>query len=79
MAKVIKNGNSQAIIINKQELKASGIDIGDSLEVIIQDDQISFVEKAKSLKDEIQDFYRQGGQYNEKEIDFGVPVGDEIC
>lgn len=79
MAKVIKNGNSYAITVNKQELKASGIDISDSLEVIIQDGQISFVKKAQSLKDEIQDFYRQGGQYNEKEIDFGVPVGDEIC
>ncbi|OOV39552.1 hypothetical protein BS756_00785 [Staphylococcus sp. MB371] len=78
MAKVIKSGNSQAITINKQELKASGIDIGDSLEVIIQDGKISFVKQEKSLKDEIQDFYRQGGQYNEKEIDFGSPVGDEI-
>ncbi|MDT0696765.1 AbrB family transcriptional regulator [Mammaliicoccus sciuri] len=78
MAKVIKNGNSYAITVNKQELKASGIDISDSLEVIIQDGQISFVKKAQSLKDEIQDFYRQGGQYNEKEIDFGGPVGNEI-
>lgn len=25
----------------------------------------------------MQDFYRQGGQYIEKEIDFGKPVGDE--
>ncbi|WP_239738698.1 MULTISPECIES: AbrB family transcriptional regulator [unclassified Mammaliicoccus] len=78
MAKVIKNGNSYAITVNKQELKASGIDISDSLEVIIQDGQISFVKKTKSLKDEIQEFYRQGGQYNEKEIDFGGPVGNEI-
>lgn len=78
MAKVIKNGNSYAITVNKQELKASGIDISDSLEVIIQDGQISFVKKAQSLKDEIQDFYRQGGQYNEKEIDFGGPVGNEL-
>jgi antitoxin MazE len=78
MAKVIKSGNSQAITINKQELKASGINIGDNLEVIIQDSQISFVKKARSLKDEIQDFYRQGGQYNEKEIDFGGPVNNEI-
>jgi antitoxin MazE len=31
----------------------------------------------KTLKEEIQDFYRQGGQYTEKEIDFGKPVGDE--
>lgn len=78
MAEVIKNGNSYAITVNKQELKASGIDISDSLEVIIQDGQISFVKKTKSLKDEIQEFYRQGGQYNEKEIDFGGPVGNEI-
>ncbi|WP_239751414.1 hypothetical protein [Mammaliicoccus sp. N-M52] len=50
MAEVIKNGNSYAITVNKQELKASGIDISDSLEVIIQDGQISFVKKNKIIK-----------------------------
>ncbi|MDT0696746.1 MULTISPECIES: hypothetical protein [Staphylococcaceae] len=35
------------------------------------------MEDDKTLKEEIQDFYRQGGQYTEKEIDFGKPVGDE--
>lgn len=31
----------------------------------------------KTLKEEIQDFYLNGGIYDEIEIDFGEPVGYE--
>ena len=33
------------------------------------------MEKEKSLKEKIQDFYKNGGRYEEKEIDFGKPKG----
>jgi len=35
------------------------------------------LEKEKSLKEEIQDFYLNGGTYDEKEIYFGDSVGEE--
>ena len=36
------------------------------------------MEKEKSLKEKIQDFYKNGGRYEEKEIDFGKPKGSEV-
>lgn len=36
------------------------------------------MEKEKSLKEEIQDFYKNGGRYEEKEIDFGKPKESEV-
>jgi len=35
------------------------------------------LEEEKTLKEKIQDFYLNGGTYDEVEIDFGKPVGDE--
>lgn len=36
------------------------------------------MEKEKSLKEKIQDFYKNGDRYDEKEIDFGKPKGSEV-
>lgn len=33
------------------------------------------MEKEKSLKEKIQEFYKNGGRYEEKEIDFGKSKG----
>lgn len=36
------------------------------------------MENEKSIKEEIQEFYLNGGQYNEEEIDFGKREGSEL-
>ena len=36
------------------------------------------LKKEKSLKEKIQDFYKNGSRYEEKEIDFGKPKGLEV-
>lgn|SRR5699024_4389825 len=77
-AKVFKSGNSQAISLNKSAFNEAGLSIGDELIVEIKDEQLTFTKKEKDIKDEIQDFYRQGGKYDEKEIDFGESVGKEL-
>lgn len=78
LARVIKNGNSQAITLNKNVLIESGLNIGDSLSVEVNDREIKFIKNNKSIIDEIHDFYRNGGYYDEKEIDFGKSVGREL-
>ena len=78
LSSVFKSGNGQAISLNKTVLNQAGLDIGDNLEVDIQDGVVKFTKKEKSIKDEIQDFYRNGGRYEEDEIDFGRPVGEEV-
>lgn len=40
--------------------------------------EVMRMNEEKNLKDEIQDFYLNGGTYNEEEIDFGKPQGEEI-
>lgn len=78
LAKVIKNGNSQAITLNKNILNESGLNIGDNLTVEVNDGEIKFTKNNKSIIDEIHDFYRNGGYYDEEEIDFGESVGREL-
>jgi len=77
LARVFKTGNSQAISLNKIALAKAGLEVGDELEYQIRDGEIIFTKKEKSLKDEIQEFYRNGGRYEEPEIDFGETVGEE--
>ena len=78
LAKVVKNGNSQAITLNKIVLNESGLNIGDSLSVEVNDGEIKFTKNNKSIIDEIHGFYRNGGYYDEEEIDFGKSVGCEL-
>ncbi|MDU7036000.1 MULTISPECIES: hypothetical protein [unclassified Staphylococcus] len=78
LSKVIKNGNSQAISLNKSILNEAGLNIGDSLNVEINEGVVKFTKREKSIIDEIYDFYRNGGHYDEKEIDFGDEVGQEL-
>lgn len=78
LSSIFKIGNGQAISVNKTVLNQAGLEIGDNLEVDIQDGVVTFTKKEKSIKDEIQDFYRNGGRYEEEEIDFGQSIGKEI-
>lgn len=39
--------------------------------------EVLTLEYEKTIKEQIQDFYLNGGTYDEIEIDFGEPVGDE--
>ncbi|MGI2314190.1 AbrB/MazE/SpoVT family DNA-binding domain-containing protein [Staphylococcus cohnii] len=77
LSRIFKNGNSQAISLNKTVLNQAGLEIGDNLVVEIESGVVKLTKKEKSIKDEIQDFYRNGGRYEEEEIDFGTPVGEE--
>jgi len=77
LAKVIKNGNSQAISVSKTALTKAGFDIGDELECHVHAGEIVFTKKEETLKDEIQSFYKNGRRYQEEEIDFGEPVDKE--
>lgn len=78
IAKVFKSGNSQAISLNKSALNEAGLSIGDELILEIKEEQLTFTKKEVDIKDEIQDFYRRGGKYDEEEVDFGDPVGKEL-
>lgn len=78
ISRIFKNGNSQAISLNKTVLNQAGLEIGDNLVVEIENGVVKLTKKEKSIKDEIQDFYRNGGRYEEEEIDFGGPVGEEV-
>lgn len=78
LSRVFKSGNSQAISLNKTVLNQAGLEIGDNLVVETDNGVVTLTKKEKSIKDEIQDFYRNGGRYEEEEIDFGGPVGEEV-
>lgn len=75
--RVFKNGNSQAISLSKQALNDSGFEIGDKVEVYATKNSVTFEKKELSIKEKIQEYYRNGGSYNEKEIDFGEDQGRE--
>ena len=77
MAKVFKNGNSQAITLNRYELEQAGLKIGDELQVEIENKQIIF-KKKEDLRQAIHDYYDNGGYYDEEEVDFGDAAGEEI-
>lgn len=78
ISKVVRNGNSQAITLNKKILQEAGLSIGDNLNVEVKDGEIKFTKNDKSIIEEIHNFYLNGGYYDEEEIDFGEPVGREI-
>lgn len=76
-AKVVKSGNSQAISLNKYALTQAGLEIGDELEYEINQNQIIFTKKDNSIKDDIINFYKDGGYYKEAEVDYGNDAGNE--
>jgi len=68
LAKVIKRGNDHAISLSKTALTKAGFEIGDELEFQVRDGEIRLAKKEKTLKKEIQNFYKNGGRYQEPEL-----------
>ncbi|AEA01229.1 MULTISPECIES: AbrB/MazE/SpoVT family DNA-binding domain-containing protein [Aerococcus] len=60
-AKVIKNGNSQAISLSKTASELSHFKIGDQLELKIDNETIQITKKENNLKDKIRAFYQMLG------------------
>lgn len=78
-SKIFRHGNSQAITLNKESLYKAGFEIGDILEGDIKDGKLIFTKKeGPTFKEMIQDFYRNGGMYNESVIFDDQPTGKEI-
>lgn len=78
-AKIFKHGNSQAITLNKEALYKTGFNVGDILEGHLEDGKLVFEKKeVYSLKEKIQDYYRNGGTYHEPEFFDDDSVGKEI-
>jgi len=77
LAKVIKDGNGHAISLDKTALTEAGFEIGDEMKYQVRDGEIRITKKEDTLKEGIQNFYKNGGRYQEPEIDFGEPVGKE--
>lgn len=70
------------LILQGRELNCvykAGFDIGDILEVDIKDGKLIFTKKeGPTFKEMIQDFYRNGGKYNESIIFDDQPTGKEV-
>jgi len=77
LAKVIKSDNGPAISLNKAALSKAGFEIGDELECQVRAGEIRFTKKEETLKDEIQNFYKNSGRSQKEETDFGEPEGKE--
>lgn len=68
LAIVFKDGDKQAISIDESVLKEAHLQIGDTLEIRVENGKLLLTKIEKPIKDEIQDFYRNGGCYTENEI-----------
>ncbi|MCY3025324.1 AbrB/MazE/SpoVT family DNA-binding domain-containing protein [Aerococcus loyolae] len=70
-ARVIKNGNGQAISLSKTALELANFQIGDQLDLKIENESIQVTKKDNNLKDKIRNFYQNGGLYEEELINYG--------
>lgn len=76
VTKVQKWGNSQGLRLSKQVLDLADIAIGDDVQIIVGDGQIT-VKKAGSKYDLAELVARIPKRYKATEVDFGPPVGKE--
>jgi antitoxin MazE len=76
VTKVQKWGNSQGLRLSKQVLELADIAIGDDVQIIVGDGQIT-VKKAGSKYDLAELVARIPKEYRPKEVGFGPPVGKE--
>jgi antitoxin MazE len=76
VTKVQKWGNSQGLRLSKHVLDLAGIGIGDDVQIIVGDGQIT-VKKAGSKYDLAELVARIPKRYKAKEVDFGPPAGKE--
>ena len=76
VTKVQKWGNSQGLCLSKHVLDLADIAIGDDVQIIVGDGQIT-VKKAGSKYDLAELVARIPKRYKAREVDFGPPVGKE--
>ena len=76
VTKVQKWGNSQGLRLSKHVLDLADIAIGDDVQIIVGDGQIT-VKKADSKYDLAELVARIPKRYKAREVDFGPPVGKE--
>lgn len=77
-AKIIRNGNSQALTLSKYMMEKSGLKLGDHLDYHVKNGKIIF-EKSKEDKFEqkFKEFFENGGTYEDYKIDDYNTVGRE--
>ena len=76
VTKVQKWGNSQGLRLTKQILELADIAIGDDVQIIVGDGQIT-VKKAGSKYDLAELVARIPKRYKVEEVGFGPPAGKE--
>lgn len=78
VATIQKWGNSQGIRIPRYILDAAQFDFDETVEIDVIDGNIvikKMAERRKTIKELFEGF---DGEYKEKEIDWGQPVGNEV-
>lgn len=78
VATIQKWGNSQGIRIPRYILDAAQFDFDETVEIDVVDGKIvikKMAERRKTIKELFDGF---DGEYKEKEIDWGKPVGNEV-
>lgn len=78
VATIQKWGNSQGIRIPRYILDAAQFDFDETVEIDVIDGKIvikKMAERRKTIKELFEEF---DGEYKEKEIDWGKPVGNEV-
>ena len=76
VTKVQKWGNSQGLRLSKQVLDLADIAVGDEVQIIVGDGQIT-VKKASPRYDLAELVARIPKRYKVEEVGFGPPVGKE--
>jgi antitoxin MazE len=77
VTKVQKWGNSQGLRLSKQILDDARISVGESVQVVVEDDQIVIRRAARSQFDIRELVSRMPRNYKAREASFGPPVGQE--
>ena len=77
VTKVQKWGNSQGLRLSKNILDLADIAVGDAVEIVVGDHQITAKKVARSRFDLKELVSRIPEDYKVEEVDFGSPVGKE--
>lgn len=77
VTKVLKWGNSQGLRLSRQVLDLADIAVGDDVEIIVGEHQITVKKTAGSKYDLAELVARIPKRYRAEEVDFGPAVGRE--
>ena len=77
VSKVQKWGNSQGLRLSKHVLELADIAVGDDVEIIVGDGQITVKKVPRTKYDLAELVTRIPKSYRAKEVDFGPPIGKE--